>query len=216
MLGTSLSPRHLAHLAVVLCLLSPRPTHAASLTLASNASWNAFSMNPDGSVGTALGSAECYSLPVAFDVATIPGACCIWLPGMTPSSSSNLQGVFFRKTISIAGTPTSATIVLAVDDWAEISINGAIVATRGSITNVTEAAAAQYPLASYDITRFLRHGNNDLQVWARNGPGSFAGGCEPCPLSANGAWVYFGGSITYDNPVPTMRSTWAHAKQIYR
>ncbi len=202
---------------VALLLLAPVPGRAAGvIAFASDPSWNVAAMNPDESIGPPLGSAECYPMGIAFNPGQIPGACCVWLPGMTPQTPSDMQGGFFSKDLFIPGAPVSGTIWLAVDDWAQVSVNGVIVATRGSIADGSIALAAQNPLLAFDLTPALVAGTNSVRVWARNGPSSFAGNCAPCPYSMNGAWTFFGGSITYDSATPARRASWGSLKSIYR
>lgn len=199
-----------------LALGSLSTAEAGVINFASDPSWTAALMNPDESVGSQAGAAECYAIPVAFNPAQIPGACVVWLPGWTPSTPADLQGAFFSKDIFVPGAPVSGTISVAVDDWVQVSVNGVVVCTRGSITDFSTASAAQNPPQAFDLGPALRAGSNTIRVWARNGPGSFAGNCAPCPWSSNGAWVYFGGSIVYDNPVPTVSRSWGAVKSIYR
>lgn len=198
-------------------LLIAGPARAAgTIPFGSGPDWTASAMNADGTIGPVLGPASCYFMPVVFDTNQIPGACCIWLPGWTENTPADMQGAFFSKTIFVPGAPVSGSISVAVDDWVEITVNGSVVATRGSITNVSIAAAAQAPLVAYDLTPYLVSGENSIRVWARNGPSWFAGNCAPCPWRLNGAWVFFGGSITYDYATPAVRGSWGSLKSIYR
>lgn len=167
------------------------------VTFASDATWQAASANADGSVLGTTGSAECYQVPVAFDPAQFAGGCVVWLPGWTAASSSNLEAAVFTKDIFVPGQPVSGTLWLAVDDWAQVSVNGAIIGTVGSTTEPQTARDAQAPPRALDLSAALVPGQNTIRVWVKNGPGAFAGGCEPCLWSQNGVWVYFGGSITY-------------------
>jgi hypothetical protein len=127
-----------------------------------------------------------------------------------------MQGAFFTKNLFIPGAPIAGTLWVAVDDWVQVSVNGVVVATRGSITDFNAASAAQNPLLSFDLSIALLAGMNSIEVWVRNGPNSFAGNCTPCPYSSNPGWVFFGGSITYDSPVATNNRTWGSLKTIYR
>ncbi len=196
--------------------LAPTASSAGVVNFASDNTWVASAMNPDQSVGPALGYAECYPIPVAFDTGQVPGACCVWLPGWTPQTPSDLVGAFFSKALVVPGAPVSGTIWVAVDDWVQVSVNGVPVCTRGSVTDYASAHAAQNPPLAYDLMPYLVSGTNAVQVWVRNGPSVFAGDCMPCAWSQNGVWVYFGGSITYDNPVAATRTSWGVLKTIYR
>ncbi|HKQ57270.1 MAG TPA: hypothetical protein VJY35_05340 [Candidatus Eisenbacteria bacterium] len=202
---------------VGLFLLAPLPGGADGVVhFASDQNWSAAPMNPDESIGPTVGQAECYPIPVAFNTGQIPGACSVWLPGWTPQTPADMQGAFFTKDIVVPGAPTTGTIWIAVDDWVQVTVNGVIVCTRGSITDFNAAAAAQNPLQAFDLAPALMVGTNSIQVWVRNGPSSFAGDCAPCPWSMNSAWVFFGGSITYDSPTAAIRSTWGALKVIYK
>jgi hypothetical protein len=195
----------------------PSPCAGAGLiTFASDPSWHASAMNPDESIGAALGPAECYPIPVAFNTSQVPGACCIWMPGWTPQTPADMVGTFFSQTVLIPGAPVSGTIWIAVDDWVQVSVNGVVICTQGSITDFNVARAAANPPQPHDLAPALRAGANTIQVWARNGPSWFAGNCAPCPWSQNGAWVYFGGSISYDSATSSTRSSWGSLKTVYR
>jgi hypothetical protein len=206
---------HLATLSLLGCCFSPS-ADAGVVTFASDPSWNASVMNPDQSVGASLGAAQCYSTLLGFDTSHTPGACAIWQPGWTPETLGDNAGTFFRKTIYVPGTPVSGSIWIAVDDWAWVRVNGVVICTRGSITNVNTAVDAQNTIQAFDLMPALVPGLNTFIIWARNGPGSFAGNCAPCPWYMNRSWVYFGGSITHDNTTPAGRSSWGALKTIYR
>jgi hypothetical protein len=131
------------------------------------------------------------------DLSSIPGAIWIWAPGVTGQTSpADLQTFWFSKVINVPATPSSGSISIAVDDYAEILVNGKLVATYGSVTNVQAAAAAQNSLGTFSINS-LHEGNNQIVVRGQNGPASFAGGCNPCAYQENPAGVVFGITITY-------------------
>lgn len=201
---------------LALGLLSMAQVEASTIALTSDPSWTVALMNADETPGGIVGGAECYPIPVAFNPAQVPGACVVWIPGWTGSTPADMQGAFFSKDVFIPGAPLAGTLLVAVDDWVQITVNDVVVGTRGSLTDFFTAASAQNPPLPFDIGPALHAGSNTIRVWARNGPSSFAGGCAPCPWSSNNAWVYFGGSISYDGPVPTVRHSWGALKQIYR
>jgi hypothetical protein len=132
------------------------------------------------------------------NLSAIPGATWIWAPGISGATTpADLNVFWFLKTIFLASSPISANISLAVDDYAEILVNGNLVGARGSVTSYPVASTAQSSLHKFGITRYLRKGNNLILIRAQNGPASF-GGCSPsCNYSQNTAGVVFGGSITY-------------------
>jgi hypothetical protein len=80
---------------------------------------------------------------------------------------------------------------VAVDDFVEVSVNGASVGAYGSLTNVSNASAAQNSLANFDITSFLVTGVNVITIRAANGPF----GCSTGPYGCNPAGVVFGGTL---------------------
>ena len=131
------------------------------------------------------------------DLSSIPGAIWIWAPGITGQTyPADLQAFWFSKVVNVPGTPLAASISIAVDDYAEILVNGKLVATYGSITDVGVALAAQNSLGTFSIKN-LHEGNNQIVVRGQNGPASFAGDCGPCSYQQNPAGVVFGISITY-------------------
>lgn len=131
------------------------------------------------------------------DLSSIPGAIWIWAPGITGQTSpADLQAFWFSKVVNVPATPLAASISIAVDDYAEILVNGKLVATYGSITDVEVAFAAQNSLGTFSIKN-LHEGNNKIVIRGQNGPASFAGDCNPCDYQQNTAGVVFGLSITY-------------------
>ena len=131
------------------------------------------------------------------DLSSIPGAIWIWAPGITGQTSpADLQAFWFSKVVNVPGTPLAASISIAVDDYAEILVNGKLVAAYGSITDVGVAGAAQNSLGTFSIKN-LHHGDNKIVIRGQNGPASFAGDCGPCTYQQNPAGVVFGLSITY-------------------
>src|SRR5262249_19050311 len=107
------------------------------------------------------------------------------------------QLAVFQKTFTLGPNP-SGTIYVAVDDFAEVRVNGTVVGTTGSIGDVSAARAAQSNLMFFDLTRYLAEGENTLAIVAQNGPAAFTGGaCSPCSYATNGAGVVFGGALQY-------------------
>jgi hypothetical protein len=127
------------------------------------------------------------------NLSSIPGAAWIWAPGITGASAPAENDQYdFTKTINVSGTPTAGTISVAVDDFAQVFVNGAPVGTT---------IAGADALTTRDITAFLVSGSNTIMIRATNGPGSFAG-CTNCTYSQHPAGVVFGGSITF-TPAPS-------------
>jgi hypothetical protein len=120
------------------------------------------------------------------NLSSIPGATWIWAPGITGSSSPAYPASYsFSKSFDLGGEVTEGFISVAVDDQAEVFINGSSVGI----------ASSQSALATFDIMPFLNSGTNVITVMAENG--NF--GCGSGPYQCNPAGVVFGGSITFDS-----------------
>ena len=132
------------------------------------------------------------------DLSPIPGATWIWAPGLTGASPASLQSYTFSRTISVAGTPTAGTVYMTADDYVELRVNGSLVDTYGSVTNIGSSAAG-LPLRMINVLPFLVTGANVISVTAVNGPDSFPGVLNAI-YAENPAGVVFGGAITF---VPT-------------
>jgi len=135
------------------------------------------------------------------NLSNIPGATWIWAPRVTGATTpAGLAQFFFVKVLTLSGAPTAGIIHVAVDDFAEVIVNGKPVGAIGSVTDESVASAAQSSLTSFNITPFLITGPNLIAIRARNG--SF-GGCNPnsnptnCTYATNPAGVVFGGSIEF-------------------
>jgi hypothetical protein len=130
------------------------------------------------------------------NIASIPGAHWIMAPGITGATpNASLRKFSFTKTFALAGTPVSGTISIAVDDFAQVFVNGTSAGTYGSITDVATASAAQNGLATFNITAFLVSGTNTITIAYENGPDSFAG-VTNATFGQNTAGVVFGGTLT--------------------
>ena len=130
-------------------------------------------------------------------LSSIPGAYWIWAPGITGATpNASLAQYSFSQQFFLAGTPQSGTISVAVDDFAAVYVNGNLVGTTGSISNVSTAYQAQSSLATFNLEPYLTAGQNTLLINAENGPAYYAGSAPNPPYSVNTAGVVFGGSIT--------------------
>lgn len=188
---------------------------AGTVEFVSDATWSASAMNADGSLGDAIGAADCYGHPAPGGLPAT--ACPIWLPGFTSSTPSDLVGGYFSKTIVVPGLPTAGNVRVAVDDFVEVRVNGIFVGSKGSITDLSAAAAAQANLTSFDLTPYLVAGVNEITFRAQNGPYWFSGaGCHPCGFGNNPCGLFFGGSISYDALTAVRRESWGSLKTIYR
>jgi hypothetical protein len=208
-------------LALVAIVLSPSDGHCqTTITFVSDGTWETFAMNPDGSQGASLGAPQFPSWAIhGANLSAIPGASWMWFPGVDVSSLSDLRGAYFSKQFNLQGVPIAGQILVAVDDFAEVAVNGVVAGSTGSITDHSAAVGAQSALAAINLTPYLVGGLNTLTVKAQNGPYWFSGfGCNPCNYAPNGnpAGVVFGGTLTFDPITPALRDTWGRVKARYR
>jgi len=176
--------------------------------------WEAFEMNADGSQGVDLGPAVCETWASYGMIVT--GVCWLWKPGVDGTTLSDLQGVYLSKQF-VLGAPISGHMSVGVDDFAEVRVNGHVVGSTGSVTDLGAAQAAQADLKSFDLFPYLVEGPNTITVKAQNGPAWFTGGqCDPCTYNVNQAGVTFSGSLSYEGATPAKRTTWGSLKTHYR
>ena len=198
--------------------LAPGDGRCQTTTFASDATWETFAMNPDGSQGPSVGAPQFPSWAVhGANLEAIPGAAWMWFPGVNESSVADLRGAFFSKQFDLPGTPIDGQILIAVDDFAEVIVNGVVAGSTGSVTNYSLASGAQSSLKNIDITLYLVPGLNTVTVRAQDGPSWFtAYGCNPCTYSFNPAGVVFGGILTVAAPTAARGSAWGSVKVRYR
>ena len=132
------------------------------------------------------------------------GTCALSSVSAIPSVSvlvpvASLATYYFSRTVLLTMPPTApATLSVAVDDYAEVWVNGTFVAALGSTTVPAVAGAAQNSFHAIDITAFLLSGPNVITIKAQNGDSSLAG-CtgDPigCTYQQNPAGVIFCGLI---------------------
>ncbi len=121
----------------------------------------------------------------------------IWAPGITGASApAELAEYYFVNHVSLSSRPASAKIHLAVDDQAEVIINGTSIGTLGSTTDINVAWASQINPTALDITSALTTGPNTITIRAANGAGAF-GNCANCTYEQNPAGVVFCVDIWY-------------------
>lgn len=185
----------------------------------SDPSWQVYAVDPATPGATPLGAAQRVCISAASppacppgsmfynvnvgaggwiaNLSSIPDANWIWAPGVTGSTENPaLQQFFFTKTFQLGQAPTAGRILIAVDDFAEVQVNGTVVGSTGSITDVTQASAGQNALVEFNILPFLQQGTNTVTIRAQNGPDYFGFGCSgTCTYATNPAGVVFGGSI---------------------
>ena len=115
----------------------------------------------------------------------------IWAPGVTGASSPvELVEYYFVNHVSVPNRPSSAQVIVAVDDQAEVIINGTSVGVVGSITDKNVAWENQNKTTTIDIASALVTGMNTVTVRAANGSGSFTD-CTNCTYQQNPAGVVF-------------------------
>ena len=196
-----------------------------TIQFVSDATWSAYSVNPDGSRGALLGPSQCICNPRGGcpccwtgNVTPIPGACWLWRPGTTPSTVPvDLERMIATLTLDVPGLPSTGTFYLAADDFAELRVNGYSVGSIGSVSDYGSAASAQAGLTRFDIQPFLVPGRNEIEIHVQNGPGWFTGtSCNPCTFGQNPTGVLAGGAIDYSPATPLARRSWGQLKTIYR
>jgi hypothetical protein len=183
-------------------------THAAdqvaTIGFVSDTSWGVYDPGLTTSYGSAQdiwGISVCpapeschYSLAI---LAAFPGATWIWASGTTYDTlPADGVSYAFSKTIDVPGTPVSGSVSVAVDDLAEVYVNGQLVGTSGSVTIVDVASLAQRTLATFDLSPALISGPNVITVLVHNADWH-NGACGPCVWGQNPGAVAFGGTIVY-------------------
>jgi hypothetical protein len=129
-------------------------------------------------------------------LAATPGALWVWGPDITLTAPADLKRFVFVNTFVVGASP-AGSISVAVDDFAEIHVNGRVVGHTGSVTDVNAASQANSSLAAFDLAPYLVPGSNTIAVVGQNGPSSFAGCPSACTYNMNPAGVVFGGALTY-------------------
>ena len=132
------------------------------------------------------------------NLSSIPGAYWIWAPGITPKTLGASYAEYqFARTFDLTGTTFSGSISVAVDDFAQVYVNGHLAGSTGSITDESAAYTAQLALATFDLGPYLVQGLNTIEVLAQNGPSTYAGypAGYDCDYAENLAGVVFGGTI---------------------
>ena len=132
------------------------------------------------------------------DLAGIEPAAWIWAPDITGDSApAELASFYFSKTFVLPGYPVRGILYIAADDFAEVRVNGSVVGSVGSVTDIGLAGEAQSYLHEFDLTSFLKPGRNVITIRGQNGPPDYSGCESPCTYGQNPAGVVFGGSLEY-------------------
>lgn len=198
---------HVLWLAGILIFSPAGPAAALDVTLASSPDWGGqhVCLNDTSPVNCPADATK-YGYPFeGWAAPRLFGANWIWLNGVTGDTLADLATASFSQTVDLNGAPISGTICLAADDFAELTVNSAVVGSVGSTTNAAVAAVAQSTSRCFNVTSFLQPGPNDITVNGQNGPKTFSPfqltGCDPsCKYSENPAGVMFWGTITVANP----------------
>ena len=177
---------------------SQLPGISSSITFVSDATWSAqpVCLNPlapsNCPTGALLYGVGGFGAGWNADLSVIPGAMWIWAAGITAETSPAYPAEFvFSKSFNL-GAPIAGTIWVAVDDFAEVVVNGTVVGSVGSVSDASLAGPAQNALTSFDIAPYLVSGSNVVAVRAANG----VFGCGPGAYACNPAGVVFGGELT--------------------
>mgnify|MGYP001584142731 CR=1 FL=1 len=117
-------------------------------------------------------------------------------PGITAATApAELAQFFFTKSITLGATPTAANILVAADDFAEVLVNGTVVGTTGSTTDIWVASLAANSLKSFNILPHLTAGANTITIRGQNGTGALAS-CTNCTYQQAPAGILVSGEIT--------------------
>jgi hypothetical protein len=198
---------------LVATLMAPAAAQAGTITFVSDTSWtttNSANVNIGNSQLVCLNAASPSPCPAGAtqygyagsgwgtNISSIPGAAWIWAPGITGATSPAENAIYtFTRSFDLAGAPLSGSISVAVDDMAQIYVNGIWMAQIGSQTNALAAGLAQASLSTFNLLPYLVQGNNVIAVVGGNGEGSFAGNCTNCTYAQHPAGLVFGGTLTF-------------------
>ncbi|MEU6769698.1 family 78 glycoside hydrolase catalytic domain [Streptomyces sp. NPDC046759] len=97
------------------------------------------------------------------------GASWIWYPEGSPASSAPAGTRYFRRTLTLAGAPSSALLAITGDDTADVWVNGVLVSSSPRVGDSWQSAAL------IDLTSHLTAGANTLAVSCTNTSVSPAG-----------------------------------------
>jgi hypothetical protein len=196
--------------------VSVQAAEPVTVTFGSGTDWSTFDLNRGGS-NPNLGAAQlvCMNGGSPFPCpasatnlnapfsgwfanrSAIPGAEWIWAPSVDGSTApAELQSFLFSAKVMVDGQPTTASLSLAADDFAEAWVNGRHVGSVGSVVDPNQAGAHNF-LTAFDISDLVHPGVNMIYVRAQNGPATWSPFCtDTCTYAQNPAGVLFGGSIT--------------------
>lgn len=128
------------------------------------------------------------------DRSAIGSAPWIWSPSASPAAAGDLQRFVFERSFELRAEAVG-TLLVAVDDFAEVRVNGKRLGAIASVEQVAIASRAQGPLSRFDLSPYLVRGPNTISILAQNGPGTFAGCPGACSYQQNPAGLVVGGDI---------------------
>ncbi|WP_433611083.1 family 78 glycoside hydrolase catalytic domain [Dactylosporangium sp. CA-139114] len=101
--------------------------------------------------------------------ADVSGATWIWYPEGDPAAGVPAATRYFRRTFTLTGAPSSATLVVTGDDTADVWVNGVPVSSSPRVTDSWKRAA------TLDLAGRLTSGTNTIAISAQNTTQSPAG-----------------------------------------
>ena len=116
----------------------------------------------DGQVIVDGGGSAVYCDAATFWNADIQGAGWIWKTKYPSRSSSEEVHTFSRK-FYIAGSPSSATLRVAVDDYFKTFING-----NDAQCSASKTTSSRDTQVVCNVYSYLRNGDNEIKIEARN------------------------------------------------
>ncbi|MEU6536952.1 family 78 glycoside hydrolase catalytic domain [Streptomyces sp. NPDC047000] len=92
----------------------------------------------------------------------LSGASWIWYPEGDPASGVPVGTRYFRRTFTLSGAPSAASLVVTGDDTADVWVNGSLVSTSPRVTDSWKSAAL------VDVTGRLTAGSNTIAIACTN------------------------------------------------
>ncbi|REE58704.1 alpha-L-rhamnosidase [Streptomyces sp. 3212.3] len=92
----------------------------------------------------------------------LSGANWIWYPEGDPAAGRPVETRYFRRTFTLTGAPSGATLAVTGDDTADVWVNGVLVSTSPRVTDSWKSAAL------VDVTTHLTSGSNTIAIASRN------------------------------------------------
>lgn len=207
--------------ASLLTLALPMGALAGTITVVSDTSWNVFTTHPTSPMWLGLAQSVClnttnpancltpglstptlYGYPSVGWTANAPGlpasARWMWAPNITGSSSpaASQEFVFQKDDVYVCNPPEDATISVAADDFAEVSVNGTVIpastsTSHSAFTTFTVPASSIY--GSTPVPPTIRP--NMITIKAKNGPNP--PNCTAGEYKCNPAGVVFWASFKF-------------------